>query len=234
MVMMVMMFVLMIVPAAAVGIMVVMVMMFVFMLMPAAAVGIVVVMVMMFVLMVVPAAAVGIVVMMVMVVMFVFMLMMVMSAGLAPVSVVHRDIRFIRLRDCFNRLFQTFRLLRLDAQLLGLKYHDSLLHLRQLANLRLNLACTVCTAKIFHNIDFICHANSSCPYPTEYAVFKSEHMNTCSYVFYVLIIACFPCMSIDPHIFPHPNAEKFLKLFQIPSCVSIICGIINTVIQCVR
>ena len=174
--------------------------------------------------------------MVVMVMMFVLMLMvmMVMSAGLAPVSVVHRDIRFIRLRDCFNRLFQTFRLFCLDTQLLGLKYHDSLLHLRQLANLRLNLACTVCTAKIFHNIDFICHANPSCTYPTEYAVFKSEHMNTCSYVFYVLIIACFPCMSIDPHIFPHPNVEKFLKLFQIPSCVSIICGIINTVIQCVR
>ena len=212
----------MVVPAATVGIMVVMVMMFVLMVVPAATVGIMVVMVMMFVLMVVPAAAIGI------------MVMMVMSAGLAPVSVVHRDIRFIRLRDCFNRLFQTFRLLCLDTQLLGLKYHDSLLHLRQLANLRLNLACTVCTAKIFHNIDFICHANPSCPYPTEYAVFKSEHMNTCSYVFYVLIIACFPCMSIDPHIFPHPNVEKFLKLFQIPSCVSIICGIINTAIQCVR
>ena len=226
------MLMMMVVPAAAIGIMVVMVMMFVFfmlmmMVMPAAALGIVVMVMMMFVffmlmMMVVPAAAIGIVV------------MMVMSAGLAPVSVVHRDIRFIRLRDCFNRLFQTFRLLCLDTQLLGLKYHDSLLHLRQLANLRLNLACTVCTAKIFHNIDFICHANPSCPYPTEYAVFKSEHMNTCSYVFYVLIIACFPCMSIDPHIFPHPNVEKFLKLFQIPSCVSIICGIINTVIQCVR
>ena len=244
MVVMVMMFVffmlmMMVMPAAALGIVVMVMMMFVFfmlmmMVVPAAAIGIVVMMVMMFVLMVVPAAAIGIMVVMVMMFVLMLMVMMVMSAGLAPVSVVHRDIRFIRLRDCFNRLFQTFRLLCLDTQLLGLKYHDSLLHLRQLANLRLNLACTVCTAKIFHNIDFICHANPSCPYPTEYAVFKSEHMNTCSYVFYVLIIACFPCMSIDPHIFPHPNVEKFLKLFQIPSCVSIICGIINTVIQCVR
>ena len=244
MVVMVMMFVffmlmMMVMPAAAIGIVVMVMMMFVFfmlmmMVVPAAAIGIVVMMVMMFVLMVVPAAAIGIMVVMVMMFVLMLMVMMVMSAGLAPVSVVHRDIRFIRLRDCFNRLFQTFRLLCLDTQLLGLKYHDSLLHLRQLANLRLNLACTVCTAKIFHNIDFICHANPSCPYPTEYAVFKSEHMNTCSYVFYVLIIACFPCMSIDPHIFPHPNVEKFLKLFQIPSCVSIICGIINTVIQCVR
>ena len=154
------------------------------MVMPAAAVVIVVVMMLvLFLLMmvVVPTAAVVIVVvmmlvlfvlMMVMLMFFLLMMMVVMSAGLSPVSVVHRDIRFIRLRDCFNRLFQSFRLLRLDAQLLGLKHHDSLLHLRQLANLRLNLTCTVCTAKIFHNIDFICHTNSSCPYPTEYAVFE--------------------------------------------------------------
>ena len=157
--------------------MVMMLMLFVLMMVvPAAAVVIVVMMVMMFVLfllmmVVMPAAAIVIVVVM-MLVLFLLMMMVMVSAGLSPVSVVHRDIRFIRLRDCFNRLFQSFRLLRLDAQLLGLKHHDSLLHLRQLANLRLNLTCTVCTAKIFHNIYFICHANSSCPYPTEYAVFE--------------------------------------------------------------
>ena len=170
-------------PAAAVVIVVVMVMLMLFLLMmvvmPAAAIVIVVVMMMLvlflLMMMVMSAAAIVIVVVMVMVMMFVLFLLMMMvmvSAGLSPVSVVHRDIRFIRLRDCFNRLFQSFRLLRLDAQLLGLKHHDSLLHLRQLANLRLNLTCTVCTAKIFHNIYFICHANSSCPYPTEYAVFE--------------------------------------------------------------
>ena len=176
MMVMLMLFLLMMVvmPAAAIVIVVMMVMLMLFLLMmvvmPAAAVVIVVMMVMLMLMMVVvPAAAVVIVV--VMMLMF-FLLMMMVSAGLSPVSVVHRDIRFIRLRDCFNRLFQSFRLLRLDAQLLGLEHHDSLLHLRQLANLRLNLTCTVCTAKIFHNIYFICHANSSCPYPTEYAVFE--------------------------------------------------------------
>ena len=239
MVMMLVLFMLMMVvmPTAAVVIVIVMVMMLVlFMLMvvvmPAAAIVIVVVMVMMLVLfvlmmVVMSTAAIVIVVMMVMMLMlFILMMVVMMSAGLFAVTIMHGDVRLIGLCDLFNRLFQPFRLTRLDAQLFGLEYHHRFFYLRQPANLRLNLARTVCTAKIFHNIDFICHANSSCPYATEYAVFKSEHMNTCSYVFvchYYSILSVYVNRSLL-------KTAKVFKTFVNPIFAQTICGIINTVI----
>ena len=217
--------------------MVMMLVLFVLMMvvMPAAAIVIVVVMVMMLVLfvlmmVVMSAAAVVIVVVMVMLMLFVLMMMVVMSAGRFAVTIMHGDIRLIGLCDLFNRFFQSFRLTRLDAQLFGLEYHHRFFYLRQPANFRLYLARTVCTAKILHNIDFICHANSSCPYATEYAVFKSEHMNTCSYVFVCHYYSILSVYVNRPPMISLFKTAKLFKTFVNPIFAQTICGIINTVI----
>ena len=100
---------------------------------------------MMLMLVVMPAAAC----LTVFVVMMLCRMMPMMPNRLFCVPDPHSYIRFKGLRNRFNLLFQSFRLVGFHPQLFCGKHHDRFLYLRQLSDLFLYLAGTMRTAKVF-------------------------------------------------------------------------------------